>query len=90
MKLREKMISVLEEHAKSHINKHVVNIEVFLKNPVGVGEHSAVMEAIEHELDMIGKYDAQLDALAKYFPKPYDGALVCTCDELNENCQCNS
>ncbi len=81
------MISVLEAHAKAHIEKHIMNVEIFLENPVGVGEHSSVMEAIEHELDMISKYDSQLEALVNYFPSE---TKDCDCDEMNEICQCNS
>jgi len=81
------MISVLEAHAKAHIEKHVMNVEVFLENPVGVGEHSSVMEAIEHELDMISKYDSQLEVLVNYFSSEIKD---CDCDEMNEVCECNS
>ena len=51
--MREKMISALLAHAQGDIQKHKMNVEVYLSNPVGIGEHSNVMEAIEEELNMI-------------------------------------
>ncbi len=61
------MISALLAHAQGDIQKHKMNVEVYLTNPVGIGEHSNVMEAIEEELNMIAKYEDQVSVLKKYF-----------------------
>ena len=61
------MISALLAHAQGDIQKHKMNIEVYLTNPVGIGEHSNVMEAIEEELNMIAKYEDQVSVIKKYF-----------------------
>ena len=50
--MREKMISALLAHAQGDIQKHKMNVEVYLTSPVGIGEHSNVMEAIEEELNL--------------------------------------
>ena len=47
--LRETIIKSLLRHAEGHIEKHCANIEVYLTNPVGIGEHSDILEAIEKE-----------------------------------------
>ena len=65
--MREKMISALLAHAQGHIQKHKMNVEVYLSNPVGIGEHSNVMEAIEEELNMIAKYEDQVSVIKKHF-----------------------
>ena len=44
-----------------------MNVEVYLTSPVGIGEHSNVMEAIEEELNMIAKYEDQVSVLKKHF-----------------------
>ena len=64
---RENMIQALKEHAKGHIAKHAMNVEVYLKNSAGVGEHPDVLEAIEKELKVIAEYDDQLEIIKKYF-----------------------
>ena len=66
-KMREKMISALLAHAQGDIQKHKMNVEVYLNNPVGIGEHSDIMEAIETELNMIAKYEDQVTVIKKHF-----------------------
>ena len=65
--MREKMISALLAHAQGDIQKHKMNVEVYLTSPVGIGEQSNVMEAIEEELNMIAKYEDQVSVLKKHF-----------------------
>lgn len=67
--MREMMIQALKEHAKAHIEKHRMNVEVYLTNPVGVGEHSDIMDTIEKELNLIAEYHDQLEVLNTYFSK---------------------
>ena len=65
--MREQLIKALIAHAHVDIQKHVANVEVYLTNPAGIGEHSNIVEAIEQELDMIAKYQDQIDIINKYF-----------------------
>ena len=65
--MREQIVKALLAHAQGDIAKHRANVEVYLTNPVGIGEHSNVMEAIEDELNMIAKYQDQVDVIQKYF-----------------------
>ena len=68
-RMREQLIKALLAHAQGDIQKHVANVEVYLTNPVGIGEHSNIVEAIEQELDMIAKYQDQIEMINKYFKK---------------------
>ena len=65
--MREQMLNALKSHAVAHIEKHRINVEVYLNNPVGVGEHSDIMDTIEKELNAIAEYHDQLEVLEKYF-----------------------
>ena len=67
--MREQMIKALLAHAQGDIQKHLANVEIYLTNPVGIGEHSNIMEAIEEELNMIAKYQDQIDVIQKYFKR---------------------
>ena len=64
--MKQEMIDVLREHAKANINLHKANINVYLKNPSGIGEHSDVTEAIGIELDKISRYHDQVEVIEKY------------------------
>lgn len=65
--MRDILLKAVKSHAQGHIDKHVANIEVYLANPAGIGEHSDIIEAIEIELEEISKYQDQLDIVEKYF-----------------------
>lgn len=65
--LREQILESVKSHAIGHINKHKMNVEVYLTNPAGIGEHPDVLEAIEQELKVIAEYEDQLEIISKYF-----------------------
>tara|TARA_Y100001951_G_C11221029_1_gene228764 strand:+ start:482 stop:691 length:210 start_codon:yes stop_codon:yes gene_type:complete len=67
IKMREAIKEALIKHAEGHIAKHKANVEVYLKQPVGIGEHSDILESIEKELAMIAQYDDEIEVLNKYF-----------------------
>ena len=67
MMMRDQIIDALKAHAIGHIEKHRLNVEVYLNNPVGIGEHSDIAEAVEIELAEMAKYDDHLEMLNKYF-----------------------
>ena len=67
--MREQLLRALLAHAQGDIAKHKANVEIYLEHPAGIGEHSNVLEAIEQELDMIAKYQDQIDIIHKYFKK---------------------
>lgn len=65
--MREILLKAVKSHAQGHIDKHVANVEIYLTQSVGIGEHSDIIEAIEVELEEIAKYQDQLDIVEKYF-----------------------
>ena len=65
--MRDQMIKALLAHAQGDIEKHKANVEIYLSNPAGIGEHSDIMESVENELNMIAKYQDQIDVIQKYF-----------------------
>ena len=67
--MKEQLVKALLAHAQGDIQKHVANVEVYLTNPAGIGEHSNIVEAIEQEINEIAKYQAQIDIINKYFKK---------------------
>ena len=67
MNFRSKMIAAARAHAVAHIEKHKMNVEVYLENPAGIGEHSDIMDAIEKEIEEMSKYQDHLEILDKYF-----------------------
>ena len=44
-----------------------MNVEIYLKNPVGIGEHPDVLAAIQDQIDLIAKEEERLEVIKKYF-----------------------
>ena len=65
--MREQLLEAFVSHAQGHVDKHVANVEVYLANPAGIGEHSDIIEAIEIEVKQIAEYDDMLEMVEKYF-----------------------
>jgi len=65
--VRTELLKAAKMHAKAHVEKHRLNVEVYLTNPAGIGEHSDIMEAIETEIEEMAKYEDHLEILNKYF-----------------------
>lgn len=64
---RDEMIKAMIAHAEGHIQKHKMNVEVYLEKSVGIGEHSDILEAVEKELNVIAEYHDQIEVLKTYF-----------------------
>ena len=62
------MINVIKYNAQSNIHLHMMNIEAYLKNPAGIGEHSDIMEAMQGELDKMAVHEDRL-AILKNWPE---------------------
>ena len=68
--MREQLLAAVKAHAQGEIAKHRANVNVYLENPVGIGEHSDITEAIQEELDKIARYHDQIEVVNKYFRAP--------------------
>ena len=64
--LREKIIKSLLAHANGEIQIHLANVEIYLNNPAGIGEHPDVTAAIQEELDQVAKWEDQISVIQKY------------------------
>ena len=67
--LRPTILKALTIECHGQIAKAKANIEVYLANPAGIGEHSDILGAIQDQLDDIAKAEERLDVLDKHFPE---------------------
>lgn len=61
------LISALRKHAEGHIAKHKANVQVYLKNPAGIGEHPDIIDAMEKEILEMAKYQDVIDMIDQHF-----------------------
>lgn len=67
--MKEDLLRALKAHAQGHIQKHKANLEVYLSNPVGIGEHPDIIAAMEAELEQLAKWDDNFEMIRKYLDK---------------------
>jgi hypothetical protein len=65
--MRREMLEALKALAIGNIKKAKMNIEIYLKSPVGIGEHPDVLGAIQEQIDLIAKEEERLEVINKYF-----------------------
>ena len=65
--LRSNILSALRAEANGNIQTAKMNVEVYLHNPVGIGEHPNVMGAIQDQLDVIAENQERLEVLDRHF-----------------------
>ena len=67
--LRPTILTALQNDAFGQISKAKANVEVYLANPVGIGEHPDILAAIQEQLDIVAENEERLQTLAKHFPE---------------------
>jgi hypothetical protein len=67
--MREQLLDTLRVHFSAHVVKHKMNIEIMLKNPMAIHDHTDWMTAVEKEMAIVAEYEDKLEVLNKHFPK---------------------
>ena len=65
--LRKDILDALKAEANGSIQTARMNVEVYLHNPVGIGEHPNVLAAIQEQLDVIAENRERIEVLDRYF-----------------------
>jgi hypothetical protein len=63
------MLNALKSYYVGNINRHIANVEVYLRMTVGIGEHSDIQETIDKEIEKIAQFDDRLGMVIKYFER---------------------
>jgi hypothetical protein len=65
--MRNEILKALKVDAHGNIEKARLNVEIYLKNPVGIGEHPDVLAAIQDQLDIIAHEEERIEVIQKHF-----------------------
>lgn len=65
--MRNEILKALKANALGNIEKAKLNVEIYLKNPMGIGEHPDVLAAIQDQLDIIAHEEERIDVIKKHF-----------------------
>ena len=65
--LRDEILKNQKTYYNGLIAKHQQNVEIYLNQPVGIGEHSNVMAAIDTEINAIAQAHEKIGIIDSYF-----------------------
>ena len=65
--MKNELLKLLIIHLSGEVAKHKANLTVYLSNPVGIGEHPDIIEAMRGELSKLSAAEEDLQTLNKHF-----------------------
>jgi len=65
------LLDALIKKLEGEIAVAQANVEVYLNQSVGIGEHPDVVEAIETQVEKIAAADEKIETINKYFDTGY-------------------
>jgi len=63
------MINALMMQYEADIAKAKANIQIYLDNPAGIGEHPDLVAAVDSQVDLIAHAEDKIEVIKKYFSK---------------------
>tara|TARA_B100000809_G_C14771522_1_gene399582 strand:+ start:318 stop:527 length:210 start_codon:yes stop_codon:yes gene_type:complete len=69
--MKQQLIEGLKARYNGDIGAAKANVQVYLTNPVGIGEHPDIIAAIDVELIKIAEAEDKLLAIDKHFSKDW-------------------
>ena len=65
--MRYKIVKALHQKYLGEIAEAEANVEIYLSNPAGIGEHPDVLDAIHSQLRKIAEAEHHIEILQKRF-----------------------
>ena len=75
-KIMSKLINALSKKYEADIANAKANVEVYIKNPAGIGEHPDLSAAIDSQIDIIAHAEDKLEVLKKHYDKESKELLI--------------
>lgn len=69
--MRKTILDAVIANAEGNLAVHKTNVEVYLHNPAGIGEHSDVVEAVIAEVEKMAHWQDVLDIIDEHFEETY-------------------
>ena len=65
--MKEQLVNALKTKYDADYQMHKANLDIYLNNPVGIGEHPDVLGAIQDQLDIIAHEEERIEVITKHF-----------------------
>ena len=70
LRMKDAVLKALLAHAHGEVQIHLANVEIYLNNPVGIGEHSAILEEMKKWASQLSEAEEVITSLEKNFTQP--------------------
>ena len=67
--MKGRILDALKLKFRGEMEFHRMNIDIYLKNPVGIGEHPDVLGAIDTEVEALAAVTEKLQTLLTEYPE---------------------
>ena len=67
--MKGRILDALRLKYRGEMEFHRMNIDIYLKNPVGIGEHPDVLGAIDAEVEALAAVTEKLQTLLTEYPE---------------------
>jgi hypothetical protein len=67
--MKGRILDALKLKYRGEMEFHRMNIDIYLKNPVGIGEHPDVLGAIDAEVEALAAVTEKLQTLLTEYPE---------------------
>ena len=67
--MKNRILDALKAKYRGEMEFHRMNIDIYLKNPVGIGEHPDVLGAIDAEVEALAAVTEKLQTLLTEYPE---------------------
>jgi hypothetical protein len=67
--MKSRILDALKAKYSGEMEYHRMNIDVYLKNPVGIGEHPDILGAIDMEVEKLASVTEKLQTLLTEYPE---------------------
>ena len=62
------MIDTLMKMYEAEVLKAKTNIDVYMRHPVGIGEHPDIVAAVDDQVSKMAEAQDKIDTLKKFYP----------------------
>jgi hypothetical protein len=69
--MRKTILDAVIANAEGNLAVHKTNVEVYLQNPAGIGEHSDIVEAVIAEVEKMAHWQDVIDIVEEHFEETY-------------------
>ena len=63
------LLKALIARLQGEVEVAKANVQVYIKNSAGIGEHAGIVEAIETEIEKIAKAEEKIETIQKHFSR---------------------